>query len=124
MSTARILRGLVLVFPLAFTVALGACGSDEGDDGGNAGTSGSGGSSGSTSVDPRCRVSACANHADPYDTEEECEFVLGWSCLDVFLDYTDCIQANETCGSNGRSDFGGGACSDETDALAACPPMM
>jgi hypothetical protein len=124
MSTARILRGLVLVFPLGFTFALGACGGDDGDDGGgNAGTSGtggSGGSSGSTGVDPRCRVSACPNHADPYDTEEECEFVLGWSCFDVFRDYADCIQANETCGSDGRSDFAGTACSAETDALTSC----
>jgi hypothetical protein len=128
MSTARILRGLVLVFPLALTFALGACGSDDGDDGGgNAGTSGtggSGGSSGNSGVDPRCRISACPNHADPYDTEEECEFVLGWSCLEVFLEYTDCIQAKETCGSDGRSDFSAGQCAAETEALGACPPMM
>lgn len=114
------LRGLVLVLPLAFVLSLGACGSDDGDDGGgNAGTSGSGGSGGSggnTNVDPRCRVSACENHADPYDTEDECDFVLTWECYELFRDYADCIQEYETCDGNGRSDLV--ASSEECDAVS------
>lgn len=126
MTTARLLRGLVLVLPLAFGFGLGACGGDDGDDGGgNAGTSGSGGSggsSGNTGVDPRCRVSACPNHADPYDTEDECDFVLSWDCYDLFRDYADCIQANETCNSSGRSDLvsTSSACDDVSVAFSMC----
>lgn len=121
------LRGLVLLLPLTVGFTLGACGSDDGDDGGGAGTSGSGGSGGSGggSVDPRCRVSACTNHADPYDTEEECDFVLGWECFDLFRDYADCIQENETCDSNGRSDLvvSSDVCDAASTALANCSTM-
>lgn len=125
MSTARRLRGLVLVLPLAFGLSLGACGSDDGDDGGSGGTSGSGGSSGGASLDPLCRLSDCPNHADPYDTEDECDFVLTWECLDLFRDYADCIQANETCGSNGRSDLvaSSDVCNAAASALANCSTM-
>lgn len=100
MSTARMLRGLVLVLPLAFTFALGACGSDDEDDGGgNAGTAGSS----STSIDPRCNTSDCPSEPEAYDTEDTCNALIASPCFDEFEPYRDCLLDNEECDANGRS---------------------